>query len=138
MKRRRVDLLELAEANVARDQWMQWRARRYGRPCLTAREYEAMMLEMLVTAPLRPEETGDETAVQKRVAARMGISQQRVSQLLAKASEAMLYFEGHGIPARWRVERGRWLLDAPRADGTMSFYASSLVRANSRVMMKVS
>jgi hypothetical protein len=136
-------MLLLVERNIRRDEWMHWRTRRYGFPCLTSREYEAMVWEMHAIAPLAAPadaamlEHWRTEAVQRSVALRMRVSQQRVSQILGRATDAMHYFEAHGIPAKWRVERGNWLLDAPCEDTTITIRMSYLVRANSRAMLKV-
>ena len=136
-------MLDAAVKSIRLQEWMSWRARRYGKPCLTAREYEAMVWEMHTVAPMtapldyRQIEQWRTEAVQASVAARMRVSQQRVSQILDRAADAMRYFADHGIEARWRLVKGNWVLDAPCEDSTITIQMSYLVRANSRAMMKL-
>lgn len=144
-RRKYVDtMIDAADRAISRDAWMAWRTRRYGRPCLTAREYEAMVWEMHALAPMvSPHdatilEHWRTEAVQRHVANRMRVTQGRVSQLLERAADAMRYFEAHNIPAKWVVARGKWMLDAPCEDSTVTIRMSYLIKANSRVMMKVS
>lgn len=92
-----------------RAQIMRWRITRYGGPCLTAREFEALCLEQEERAyrfQCAPDTAPDvrylaDRGIQERVAQRMGISHQRVSQLLQQADQVMQYFADHGIDARW-------------------------------------
>lgn len=138
------DLLQLAEKNLARDRWMHWRVRRYGYACLTSREYDAMYCEMQILSPMVavPVDAAivshwRELAVQREVAKLMRVTQGRVSQLLKQAEDVMLYFDAHGIGARWMVDGEFWTLDAPVQPGYMSIHLSYLIKANSRAMMRL-
>lgn len=91
---------------------LKWRQRRYGQVCLTKREYEAVTIEMkmLNTAPTKAD---SELTVQQRIARRMRVSQQWVSELLHKADDIFTYFAEEGIEAEWqRIDRD-WQLCAP-------------------------
>jgi len=93
-------LESIALERIQRAMWMHWRVRRYGRACLTRREYDALV----ASADLRRESdhsAGSDNQSQRAIAKRLGITQPRVSQLLANADRAMLYFDETGVDARW-------------------------------------
>ena len=72
-------------------QWMEWRIKRYGYPCLTEREQEALSWELKAIMPSVGGQS--ERAVQRYIAEKMGITQGRVSQLLQNAERVLRYFE---------------------------------------------
>ena len=101
-----------AERNLYLHSKMQWRITRYGQPCLTAREREAMEYEMYVLSQLRGQDVRA-VAATAFIAGKMGVSHQRVSVLLKNAAWVMEYFDTHGVCAQWeRLGRG-WRLNAP-------------------------
>lgn len=110
---------ELARIN----DFMQRRIRYFGAPCLTVQEYRAVVLSLYglpevslkhgaVTVEL-------ELPTQRYVAGKMKVSESRVSQLLASAARALLWFEAHDVPeVGWhRLPRGhgiaKWDFRAP-------------------------
>ena len=97
--------------------------RHFGAPCLTSQEYRAVVYSLhgLPEVTLNDGEVVSDLVLptQKYVATKMGISQGRVSHLLASASMALLWFEDQGTPGiGWvRLPRGRgaakWDFRAP-------------------------
>lgn len=105
------------------DRFMQGRIRYFGAPCLTRREYEAVVLSLYNMPEVNPREpfvtVPLEAPLQRVVASKMGISQARVSVLLRNAALALLWFEAHGhadvgwFPLRRGRGMSKWDFRAP-------------------------
>lgn len=123
MKRQRdINPIEAAAHHrIRREKRLRWRERRYGRVCLTPREYEAAMREVRLLKPMpAPQEPETDRhrrlAIQQTIADQMGVSQQWISQLLQNVDDLISYFADSEVPAVWRWNGRYWWLDAPVAN----------------------
>src|SRR4051812_12079128 len=112
--RRKTERRALTEAEL--DAWMQRRIRYFGEAGLTYQEYRAVTYSLYGLPDYAFDETRMnhqhtiERPTQKYVATKMNnISHQRVSQLLDKAADAMLWFEqvGRGEEIYWERQGKR-------------------------------
>lgn len=108
------------------DDWMQRRIRYFGKPCLTSREYTAVVYSLHgLPAVAFDEKTGEafevEIPSQRHVTEKMEITQCRVSQLLMNAERVMSWFEDEGLGSEieWRWKRNKWEFIAPVMDGSV-------------------
>lgn len=110
-----------ARDKEARDAWMQRRSRYFGKPCLTGQEYNAVVHSLYGMPQLNRVDgfvIGEiELPIQRYVAAKIGVSRSRVSQLLANAGDALQWFEDHGhLDVGWHPRGKTWHFVAPVVD----------------------
>lgn len=113
-----------AEWMQRRDAWMQRRIRYFGKPCLTTQEYRAVVFSLYglpqVTRDVRTGmvDVALEAPTQRFVGLKLGgISQSRVSRLLASAADALEWFDESGYTGiGWYWRRSRWEFVAPVMD----------------------
>lgn len=123
-----------AARDLETDQWMQRRIRYFGEPCLTTREYQAVVYSLFGLPAYAFDENKMnhghtiERPTQRYIASKMRISPGRVSQLLKTAARAIHWFaaQGRADEVRWVRQGKSWHFVAPMHDAPKGMRIASV------------